>query len=313
VHLPRPRLGISACLLGETVRYDGAHKRDAFLVESLGRHVEWVPVCPEVELGLGVPREPIQLQVDPGGAGGTRLVSVTRRRDLTEAMASFAEARVDSLAALRLAAYVLKARSPSCGPAGVPIAGSTRSGSGAFARVLRARLPHLPVVHEEGLARAAAREAFVAAAFTLARWHAAGVDASPQGLARLRAFVADNRLLLASRDERVLGEIDAVLAGPAPAPPDVLALVMGALGRVPSPGDHLHALQAALEPLRPHLTIVQSAGLAHTLDRYEHSAASLGATLAEVCDLLSPLEGDGLLLQSYFSPHPSELRLLDAL
>src|SRR5439155_968932 len=84
------RLGISACLLGHEVRYDGGHKRDPFLAETLGRFVEWVPVCPEVELGLGVPREPIRLEGDPAAP---RLVAANSRRDLTRAMTRAAWAR----------------------------------------------------------------------------------------------------------------------------------------------------------------------------------------------------------------------------
>jgi uncharacterized protein YbbK (DUF523 family)/uncharacterized protein YbgA (DUF1722 family) len=315
----RPRVGISACLLGEAVRYDGAHKRDAFLVEALGAHVEWVPVCPEVELGLGVPREPIRLEGGAGGRGGAlgtgdvRLVTVTTRRDLTAAMAAFAPARVAALAAEGLAGWVLKARSPSCGPAGVPIEGSDRTGPGAFAREVRERLPHLPVAHEEALARPAAREAFVAAVFTLARWQAAAIDATPDGLERLRAFAAQHRLLLASRDERAAGDIDALLAQAAPEPPEVLLRVMAAMGRVPSPGDHLLALRAALATRRPRPTVEVAAGLAHALDRYEHAASSLGATLEEIRHLLAPGGADALLGQAYFAPHPRELRLLDGL
>src|SRR2546426_11459453 len=106
------RLGISACLLGHEVRYDGGHKRDPLLVETLGRFVEWVPVCPEVELGLGVPREPIRLEGNPAAP---RLVAVNSRTDLTAAMRRLAHARAQQLARLDLAGYVLKMDSPSCG------------------------------------------------------------------------------------------------------------------------------------------------------------------------------------------------------
>src|SRR5438105_1154407 len=96
------RLGISACLLGQAVRWDGGHKRDPFLAETLGRFVEWVPVCPEVELGLGVPREPIRLEGDPVAP---RLLAAKSRQDLTRAMTRLARARVAELACLDLADY----------------------------------------------------------------------------------------------------------------------------------------------------------------------------------------------------------------
>src|SRR5438105_2341227 len=130
------RVGISACLLGERVRYDGGHKRDAFLTEVLGKHVEWVAVCPEVELGLGVPREPITL-VRMGD--DTRLVVTTTGEDLTEKMRAYAAWRTQGLASLELDGYVLKSKSPSCG------LGRDPAGRGLFAEALQTGMPCLPM------------------------------------------------------------------------------------------------------------------------------------------------------------------------
>lgn len=127
----RPRIGVSACLLGDPVRYNGGHKRHAWLVDVFGRAVEWVPVCPEVEIGLGAPREPIDLvRID----GHIRLLTTLTRVDLTERMRRFAIDRVDALAALEISGYVLKADSPSCGLSDVRVAGSDRTARGLFAR-----------------------------------------------------------------------------------------------------------------------------------------------------------------------------------
>ncbi len=157
----RPRIGVSACLLGQAVRWDGGDKRDRFVVEELAAVAELVPVCPEVELGMGVPREPIQLV----RADRVRLLGRESGRDHTEAMERFAEARVAQLAAMGLDGYVLKADSPSCGRAGVavrsPTGEVTRDGVGAFAKVLAARLPGLPLVDERELADPEVRRAFV--------------------------------------------------------------------------------------------------------------------------------------------------------
>src|SRR5213593_221035 len=159
--LPTPlRLGISACLLGQAVRYDGGHKRDPFLAETLGRFVEWVPVCPEVELGLGVPREPIRLEGDPAAP---RLVAAKSRRDLTRAMTRLARARAAELARLDLVGYVFKKDSPSCGMERVRVHGGgrpLRRGTGLFARALMTRLPLLPVEEEGHLRDAALCESF---------------------------------------------------------------------------------------------------------------------------------------------------------
>ncbi|HET9552926.1 MAG TPA: DUF523 domain-containing protein [Anaeromyxobacteraceae bacterium] len=159
------RVGVSACLLGQEVRWDGRHKRDAALLGALGPLVEWVPVCPEVELGLGVPREPIRLT---GLPAAPRLVGDRSLADHTEAMAAYARRRAAELSALQLDGYVTKRGSPSCGLAGVPVhpapgaAGEARpEGVGAFVRALREALPGLPIEEEEALHDPARRAEFV--------------------------------------------------------------------------------------------------------------------------------------------------------
>ena len=139
---PSVRIGISQCLLGDNVRYDGGHKRDDFLLEALGPHVEWVPVCPEVEIGMGTPREAMRLAGDPRAP---RLVTITSGIDHTEAMARFSQRRVRELEALNLSGYVFKADSPSCGIGGVPL------GVGLFAQAFMAHFPLIPVEDEDHL------------------------------------------------------------------------------------------------------------------------------------------------------------------
>ena len=138
----KPRVAVSACLLGESVRWDGGHRRDEGVLATIGPRVEWVPICPEVEIGLGVPRPPIGV-----GADG-RLRVLSTGEDLTDRMASFAKARLDGLDGI--AGFVLKARSPSC----------DRS-FGKFAEAVRARFPGLPVEDEGRLADPAVRAEFL--------------------------------------------------------------------------------------------------------------------------------------------------------
>lgn len=146
------RIGISRCLLGEHVRHDGGHKRDAFLIEALSRHVEWVPVCPEVEVGMGTPREAIRLVGDPRSP---RLVTITTGIDHTDAMATFSEQRVRELEALNLSGFVFKARSPSCGIGGVSLFNTqemeTPDGVGLFARAFMDHFPLMPIEDEDRL------------------------------------------------------------------------------------------------------------------------------------------------------------------
>lgn len=168
--MKRLRIGISSCLLGDEVRFDGGHKRDASLLEALGPFVEWVRVCPEVELGLGVPREPVRLVSAPDGP---RMIAVQTGTDHSAAMQEYAERRVRELARADLAGYVLKAKSPSCGLHGVGIHDETGAvsgtGTGLFAAALRRRLPDLPVEDELRLSDAAVRESFLARALSYER------------------------------------------------------------------------------------------------------------------------------------------------
>ena len=157
----RPRVGISRCLLGDEVRYDGGHRREPLLAEAVADEVQWVPVCPEVEVGMGVPREPIQL-VRSGGV--VRMLGVGRGEDWTERMQRWSRQRLAELEALELAGFVLKARSPSCGPRDVPVhtAGqAAASGRGMFADALLGRFHDLPVADEEQLRDAGERARFL--------------------------------------------------------------------------------------------------------------------------------------------------------
>jgi FdhD protein len=178
----RPRIGISACLLGEPVRYNAEHKRDAWLVDVLGPQVEWVPVCPEVEAGFGTPREPMTL-VRTGG----RVAAVTNdtKRDLTDALRAYAERRVAGLEGEALDGYVLKADSPSCGPEVRLKADATEDRAvwrqtdqiarGVFADALMARLPALPVIDERALSDPDRRHAFLTRVFARSRSRAVDV------------------------------------------------------------------------------------------------------------------------------------------
>ena len=160
----RVRVGVSACLLGQEVRWDGRHKRAEWVAADLAGDADLVPVCPEVEVGLGTPRPPIRLEKGDGGA--VRLACPSTGEDLTERMAEFAEARVAALREAGIAGYVLKARSPSCGKSGVEIFGDPGAppqpaGRGLFAEALIRLLPGLPIEEEEALREPAARRAFL--------------------------------------------------------------------------------------------------------------------------------------------------------
>jgi len=236
----RPRLGVSACLLGREVRHDGRHKRSAFLADELAAHVEWVEVCPEVEIGLPVPRATLQLV---GPADRPRLVEGATGRDLTGAMERWAAQRIAELAGLGLDGYVFKKGSPSCGVAGVPVRGGSEppEGSGLFAAAVRAALPALPLAQETWLDQPELRERFLVQVFTHHRLRA-GLAAG--GPAALPALHAAHRLLLAARDPAREPELARIAARAGASEPELAGLyvreVMAALALPASP-----ALQSA--------------------------------------------------------------------
>ena len=181
----RPRVGISRCLLGDEVRHDGGHKRDALLISTLGALVEWVPVCPEVEAGMGTPREAIDLiESDdgvPAGQARVCLLGVESRTDWTGRMTTWSAERVRTLADLD--GYVLKSDSPSCGLQGVRVhgrGGVARVGRGLFAEALVRMLPDLPMEEERRLHDQSLRDDFLSRVFAYRRRRLAILSPEPR-------------------------------------------------------------------------------------------------------------------------------------
>ncbi len=158
------RIGISSCLLGNNVRYDGGNKREDRLIELLGSLVEWVPLCPEAESGLPVPRAAMQLVLEQGGL---RLKTITTGIDQTERLVRWTEEKLATMARGKLAGFVFKARSPSCALRDAVIlcpGGEVRQGAGVFASAFRARFPDIPIRDEESLRDSTAIQEFYAQA-----------------------------------------------------------------------------------------------------------------------------------------------------
>ena len=155
------RIGISSCLLGEKVRYDGGHKLDSLIIEALGETFTLVPVCPEVGCGLPAPREMMRLE---GAPDSPRLVAIESRRDLTSMMHDYCDRKVKELAREDIRGFIFKARSPSCGAFGVEVfdnGSPIGTGQGLFAAAVTRCLPRLPVEEEDRLHDPALMEAFI--------------------------------------------------------------------------------------------------------------------------------------------------------
>jgi len=210
---PRPiRIGISACLLGESVRFDGGHKRDPFLTDTFGSFVEWVPVCPEVECGFGTPREPMRLvRVDDD----VRLLTVKTAIDLTDRLEQYARRRVAQLEAEDLCGYVLKKDSPSCGMERVKVYGGhgapDKSGRGLFAASLMERFPALPVEEEGRLSDPRLRDNFVERVF--AYWRLRGLFSGRWNAGSLVAFHTAHKLILMAHSPEAYRKLGRLVAG----------------------------------------------------------------------------------------------------
>jgi len=265
------KVGISACLLGNEVRYDGGHKRDAFLADTFGRFVDWVPVCPEVECGLGTPREAMRL-VRMGN--DVRMITVKTGTDLTARMEKFARRRLPSLVQEGLSGYIFKKDSPSCGLERVKVydvGAHTRSGRGLFAAALVERLPHLPVEEEGRLSDARLRENFVERVFAYWRLRAL-FDSTWTVKALVRFHTAHKLMVMAHSPEayRHLGRLTAEAAG---RPRAEVARryeerFMTALAVIATPRRHTDVLQHMLGSFKGRLGRESKAELAAALCRF---------------------------------------------
>jgi uncharacterized protein YbgA (DUF1722 family)/uncharacterized protein YbbK (DUF523 family) len=191
------KIGISRCLLGENVRYDGGHKRERFITDTLGNFVEFTPVCPEVECGLGVPREAMHLEGNPVDP---RLVTIHTRKDYTKPMKSWAQRRLAELEKEGLCGFIFKSGFPSSGMERVKIYGDqgepVKTGVGIFAGEFMARFPLLPVEDEGRLHDPQLRENFIERIFALKRWRE--VSAQKTGLKSLIDFHTRHKFLILS-------------------------------------------------------------------------------------------------------------------
>ena len=207
------KLGVSSCLLGERVRYDGGHKLDHFLTDTLGAYVDWVLVCPEVESGLSVPREAMHLV---GDVEAPRLVTIRTGVDHTSRMRQWAKKKVTILAAEDLCGFVFKSRSPSSGMRGVKIYSPegipNSTGSGIFAKAFQDRFPLLPVEDEGRLHDPGLRENFIERVFVYKRWQE--FLASDRTIGGLVSFHTSHKLLVMAHSPKHYSALGKLVADP---------------------------------------------------------------------------------------------------
>ncbi|MCK9871225.1 DUF523 and DUF1722 domain-containing protein [Nocardiopsis dassonvillei] len=311
----RPRVGVSSCLLGAPVRYNGGHSRSRFLTDELDRHVDWLPVCPEAEIGLGVPRPTLRLQ---RREGLDRVVSSADGADRTEELAEVAD---HHLAQLRhLDGYVLKNKSPSCGLFALPVfdQGGGRvdgRGRGAFARRLTELLPSLPVEEQGRLMDPVLRELFAQRVFAHARLrHLWESDWRPRDLV---AFHSRQKLQLMSHSPEGYRETGRIVArAGADDPEEVRAAYTDAFHRAmavrPSRGKHVNALQHAFGMLSALLDDARRHDLLGAIEDYRREQVPLSVPVALLRHHCAAEDVGWARDQTYLRPYPDDLRLRHA-
>jgi uncharacterized protein YbgA (DUF1722 family)/uncharacterized protein YbbK (DUF523 family) len=306
----RPRVGVSSCLLGEEVRFDGGHKRFRFLTDELGAYVDWVPYCPEMEIGLGTPREPIRLT-----AGG-RLVNRSGTADHTVAMASLP-------VPVGLDGYVFKAKSPSCGIFGIPRYGpdgepADHRGRGLYAGRVLAEDPLLAAEEEGRLSDPGLREAFVERVFAAARLRV--LLGGSWGLTDLVGFHARHKLQLLAHDPgryraagRVVAAAGAEGGGPRlSAAAEYRELFLAALAEPATRGRNANALLHAYSRIGRSLERPRRLDLVGRIEAYRRGEVPLSVPVALLAHYAAGGDLPWLAEQTYLAPFPAELQLRHA-
>ncbi|MBL7114717.1 MAG: DUF523 and DUF1722 domain-containing protein [Kiritimatiellae bacterium] len=310
----RLRMGISACLLGQRVRYDGQHKRDAFLTDTLGTFVDYVPVCPEVECGLPVPREAMRLV---GDVNNPRLMTQRTKVDLTEKMQNWAHCRIRELRKENLSGFIFKSRSPSSGMERVKVysetGGLSGKGSGLFAAAFMKAFPLLPVEDEGRLNDPRLRENFIERVFAMSRYRDA--TASSRSIHALTEFHATHKYLLMAHSVaklRTMGQLLAVRITQSELSRvrnEYETLLLNVLNLLPTTKKHTNVLMHMMGYLKTYLSADEKQELLNMIEQYRQELIPLIVPITLLKHYVRKYQAPYLLDQVYLDPHPAELKL----
>ena len=310
----KPLIGISSCLLGNNVRYDGGHKLDLWLKDTLGNYVDYVIVCPEAECGFGIPRETMRLV---GKSPEPRLITQRSNIDLSERMHSYSLSKVPELLQLELSGFVLKSKSPSCGMERVkvyPHSGgvASKNGQGLFAQVLTNASPLLPCEEEGRLHDPVIRENFIERIFVRQRWLEL-LNHKPDA-GKLMDWHSRHKLLLMAHSivhYRLLGKLvaekakqdfDLVLR-------DYHEALMTAMSRPATPAKHQNVMLHILGYFKTDLNSVEKAELIELIENYKQGLIPLIVPITLINHYVRKYDKPYLAIQHYLMPHPLELKL----
>ena len=309
----RIRIGVSSCLLGQSVRFDGGHKHDRYLTDTLGEYLEFVPVCPEVEAGFPVPRETFRLVGDPENP---RFITTRTQVDHTERMTAWAERRVRELERENLCGFIFKSDSPSSGLMRVKVYNAKgmaeKKGVGVFARVFTRHFPLLPVEEEGRLNDAKLREMFIEQIFTLKRWRE--LRAQPAGMQNLVDFHTRNKLLVLSHSPMHAKRMGKLVAEGRNSPlasvyGDYETLLLEALRMKTTVKKNLNVLQHIMGYFKRQLSADEKQELVEILDRYRSEHLPLIVPVTLLNHYVRKYQQPYLQQQTYLNPHPLALKL----
>ncbi len=308
-----PKVGVSACLLGQQVRFDGGHKRDLFLTNLFGKFVDWVAICPEVEVGMGVPRESVRLVGTPTDP---RMIAEKSGKDWTEAMHRFAAKRVRDIADKRLSGYVFKKNSPSCGVERIKVYNAKgmaeRHGRGLFAAAIMKQWPLLPVEEEGRLNDIKLRENFIERVFAYHRWlQATSERRSPGALVR---FHTSHKYLLLAHSERHYRQLGRLVAAAkqisiAAAYDDYGRVFMDALAVHATEKSHANVLDHMMGYFSKQLTAAERQELVQLIGEFRRRLIPLIAPITMIRHYTRKYQVAYLQGQLYLEPNPKELML----
>jgi Uncharacterized conserved protein len=307
------KLGISSCLLGENVRYDGEHKLDHFLKDTWGEYVEYVSVCPEVESGLGIPREAMHLE---GDLYSPRLITTSTRQDMTQRMVNWARKRVTQLEKEALCGFIFKSDSPSSGrerikvynEKGMPV----KKGVGIFARIFMEHFPLLPVEDDGRLHDPVLRENFIERIFALRRWR--DVLGKKESKGNLVDFHTRHKLLILAHSPKHYQMMGKLVAGQKSIFLPELnrqyqALLLESLKLKTTTKKNTNVLQHMMGYFRQQLSIGEKKELLEVINHYREGYIPLIVPVTLISHYVRKYDQPYLREQVYLNPHPLELQL----
>ena len=309
----RIKLGVSQCLMGENVRYDGGHQLDRFIRDTLGQYVDFVPVCPEVECGMPVPREAMRLTGNPESP---RLMTIRTRKDLTEQMLTWAHQKVAELAEMELCGYIFKSNSPSSGMERVKVYNDKgmpeKTGVGLFARAFMDRFPLLPVEDEGRLHDPKLRENFIESIFVLKQWRETCEKQKTVG--NLVQFHTRNKLLLLSHSQKHYREMGKLVGHGKEYPVETLyeqyeALLLEALRLKTTVKKNVNVLHHMMGYFKKDLSADEKQELLDIISDYHRGLIPLIVPVTLFNHYVRKYDEPYLNEQTYLNPHPVALKL----